>query len=328
MTQAMKTFTRGAKSLDISMLGFGGAPLGNMNRVLGEDEAEDTVRQAWDVGMRYFDTAPYYGHGLSEMRIGAVLRTKPRSDYVLSTKVGRLLEPCAPGEEDSGIYLNTPPLRVRYDYSYDGVMRSFASSLERLGTGRIDILYVHDIGTLTHGEEADDRFRELTDGGGWRALEELRSAGDVAFIGAGVNENAVCEQLLGHTDPDLFLLAGRYTLLDRSAAVSLLPRCIARGVCIVLGGPYNSGILATGPIPGAYYDYAPASPEILARTAELEAICAQHNVTLPQAALHFPLQHTAILSVIPGSQTREQVERNVETFAKAPPPEFWNDLPG
>jgi D-threo-aldose 1-dehydrogenase len=321
-----RLFERRGHRLDISTLGFGGAPLGNMHRILSEGEAQATVEAAWDAGIRYYDTAPYYGHGLSEMRIGAVLKKQPRDSYVLSTKVGRVLEPCAVGDEESGIYLKTPVFRVRYDYSYAGVMRSYAESLGRLGTDRIDILYVHDIGSLTHGEAADERFRELIDGGGWRALEELRAAGDVKFIGAGVNENAVCEQLLAHAGPDLFLLAGRYTLLDQSAAERLLPACLARGVGIVIGGPYNSGILATGPIAGAQYDYADAPPEILARVHKLNDICAQHGVALVEAALHFPLQHPAIVSVIPGSQTVDQVTRNLATFGRQPSQALWRDL--
>jgi D-threo-aldose 1-dehydrogenase len=312
-------------SLAISTFGFGGAPLGNMHRVLSEAEAQDTVQSAWDADLRYYDTAPFYGHGLSESRIGAVLRQQLRSSYVLSTKVGRLLKPCAAGEENSGIYLNTPQLRVDYDYSYDGVMRSYESSLERLGVGHIDILYVHDIGSLTHGDAAAHHFSALM-GGGWRALDELRRSGAVRAIGLGVNENAICEQVLSEADPNIFLLAGRYTLLDQSAAERLLPACEARGVGIVLGGPYNSGILATGPTEQAYYDYAPASAQIKARTTQLQDICAAHGVSLAEAALHFPLRHPAILAVIPGSQTREQVALNVKTFSKVPPEALWQDF--
>ncbi len=325
MNFATRALQAGASSLSISTFGFGGAPLGNMHRVLSEEEARLTVEAAWDAGLRYFDTAPFYGHGLSEIRIGAVLRSKRRDDFVISTKVGRILEPCAPGEEHAGIYLNTPPFSVRYDYSYDGVMRSYESSLKRLGLDQIDILYVHDIGSLTHGDQAYAYYRDLIDGG-WRALDELRSAGAVTAVGLGVNENAICEQLLRDADPNIFLLAGRYTLLDQSAAERLLPTCIERGVGIVLGGPYNSGILATGPVTGAYYDYEPASAEILERTAALQKICESHGVALAAAALHFPLRHPAILSVIPGSQTPDQVARNVSTFAKVITEALWEEL--
>jgi D-threo-aldose 1-dehydrogenase len=320
-----RTLRRDNRTVALSAMGFGGVPLGNMNRILTDNEAHATVQAAWDAGLRYFDTAPYYGHGLSEMRIGAVLRDKPREEFILSTKVGRLLEPCAPGDEDSGIYLNTPQVRVRFDYSYDGVMRSYASSLQRLRTDRIDILYVHDIGSLTHGDADDAHYRDLMEGG-WRALSELRAAGDVSAIGLGVNENAICERVLRDADPDIFLLAGRYTLLDQSAAAQLLPECLARGVGIVLGGPYNSGILATGPIENAQYDYAAASPDILARVMVLQDVCERHGVKLVEAALHFPLRHPAILSVIPGSQTPDQVAMNLATFARVPPYALWEEL--
>ena len=255
--------TQAGRTLDFSALGFGAAPLGNMNRVLSEVEARATVRQAWSLGLRYFDTAPLYGHGLSEQRVGAALRDEARDSFLLSTKVGRLLEPCAPGEEDSGIYRGVPPFRIAYDYSYDGVMRSHAESLARLGLDRIDILYVHDIDTMTHGSAAaaEARTRELIDQGGWRALDELRAAGDVAAIGAGVNEWQPCVRLMQLADPDIFLLAGRYTLLEQEALASLMPACLSRGIGVVVGGPFNSGILATGADrQGALYNYARGTP--------------------------------------------------------------------
>jgi D-threo-aldose 1-dehydrogenase len=325
MSFAQRVLEGTERKIALSVFGFGGAPLGNMHRVLSDVEAHEAVQAAWDAGLRYFDTAPFYGHGLSESRMGSVLRQQPRDTYILSTKVGRVLEPCLPGQEESGIYLNTPPFRIRFDYSYDGVMRSYEDSLKRLGVDRIDILYVHDIGALTHSSQADDYFQTLLESG-WRALDNLRSSGAVSAIGLGVNENAVCEQMLSATDPNIFLLAGRYTLLDQSAAMRLLPRCIERGVGIVLGGPYNSGILATGPIPNALYDYAPASPDILSRAVALQNVCEAHGVSLAEAALHFPLRHPAILSVIPGSQTAAQVALNVATFAKKPAEGLWADM--
>jgi D-threo-aldose 1-dehydrogenase len=325
MTIDTHSFRIGAETLNISKLGFGGVPLGNMNRVLTDAEAHETVEAAWDAGLRYYDTAPFYGHGLSENRIGAVLSQKPRDQFVISTKVGRVLEPCAPGEENAGIYLNPPLFKVRFDYSYGGVMRSYEDSLKRLGLDRVDILYVHDIGDLTHGDLAADYYRDLMTGG-WRALDELRSSGAIKAIGLGVNENAICETVLADADPNLFLLAGRYTLLDQSAAERLLPECVKRGVGIVLGGPYNSGILATGPIPNAQYDYAAAGPEILAKATKLQGLCAAHGVSLPEAALHFPLRHPAVVSVIPGSQTPEQVALNLATFEKVVPDSLWVEL--
>jgi D-threo-aldose 1-dehydrogenase len=320
--------TQAGRTLSFSALGFGAAPIGNMNRVLGEAEAEATVRQAWSLGLRYFDTAPLYGHGLSEQRVGAALRGEARDSYLLSTKVGRLLQPCAPGEEDSGIYLGVPPFRITYDYSYDGVMRSHEASLARLGLDRIDILYVHDIDAMTHGsrDAAEARTRELIDQGGWRALDELRAAGDVAAIGAGVNEWQPCARLIELADPDIFLLAGRYTLLEQEALASLLPACVSRGIGVVVGGPYNSGILATGPIAGAIYDYAPAPEPVLRRTAAIEAVCRRHGVPLARAALQFPLGHPAVVSVIPGGQTADQVVQNLALLNAPIPDTLWRDL--
>jgi D-threo-aldose 1-dehydrogenase len=320
--------TRAGRTLAFSALGLGAAPIGNMNRVLSEAEAEATVRQAWALGLRYFDTAPLYGHGLSERRVGAALRGEARDSYLLSTKVGRLLEPCAPGEEDSGIYVGVPPVKVAYDYSYDGVMRSHEASLERLGLDRVDILYVHDIDAMTHGsrDAAETRTRHLIDQGGWRALDELRAAGDVAAIGAGVNEWEPCARLMELADPDIFLLAGRYTLLEQEALATLLPACVSRGVGVVVGGPYNSGILATGPVAGAIYNYAPASAPILRLTGAIEVVCARHGIPLAQAALQFPLGHPAVVSVIPGGQTPDQVVQNLALLNAPIPDTLWRDL--
>ncbi len=320
--------TRGGVLLDFTRLGFGGAPLGNMHRALDEGEARATVRAAWDLGLRYFDTAPLYGHGLSEQRIGAALVGEKRADYLLSTKVGRVLEPCTPGDEASGIYVDTPALRVRWDYRRDGVLRAFEGSLARLGVDRIDVLYVHDIEAAAHGSEAaaEARLRELIDGGGWAALADLRAAGLVGAIGAGANSCRPCERLLELADPDLFLLAGRYTLLDQSALDRLMPACEARGVGVVLGGPYNSGILVTGPRPGAYYDYAPASEAILERVRRIEAIAHLHGVALAEAALQFPLAHRAVVSVIPGGQNRTHVEQALAAVARPIPRAFWDEL--
>lgn len=328
MTDSASPAAISPRGLQLSTLGFGAAPLGNMHRALSEADAEATVREAWTLGLRYFDTAPLYGHGLSERRLGMALRGERRADYVISTKVGRRLEPCAPGEEAAGIYVNVPPLQVAFDYTHDGVMRSFEASLERLGLDRIDIVYVHDIDPVTHASEAAAaaRFRDLLEGGGWRALSDLRAAGAISAIGAGVNLCTPCERLLDLADPDIFLLAGRYTLLDQSALDRLLPRCLERRVGVVIGGPFNSGILATGPRRGALYDYAPAPPDVLARAALLAAACQRHGVPLAQAALQFPIAHPAVISVIPGGQTAQEVARNVATFEAPTPLGLWADL--
>jgi D-threo-aldose 1-dehydrogenase len=320
--------TKAGRTLTFTTLGFGTAPIGNMHRVMSDADAEATVASAWDRGGRYFDTAPLYGHGLAERRTGAALRDKPRGAFLLSTKVGRLLEPCAPGEEASGIYEGVPPFKVRFDYSYDGVMRSFEESLGRLGLDRVDILYVHDIDAMTHGsrEAAEARTRELIDHGGWRALDELRAAGDVAAIGAGVNEWEPCVRLMELANPDIFLLAGRYTLLEQHALISLLPACAAKGIGVVIGGPFNSGLLATGARPGAIYNYAPAPADILKRAAALEVVCARHGVRLAQAALQFPLGHPAVVCVIPGAQSAAEVQQNRDLLDAAIPDTLWADL--
>ena len=318
-----RTFaTPKGRQLAFTRLGFGGAPLGNMHRALAEWEADAVVEAAWDAGLRYFDTAPLYGHGLSEQRLGRFLAGRPRGEFLLSTKVGRLLEPCAPGEEGAGIYKATPPLKVRFDYSRDGVLRSVETSLARLGLDRVDILYVHDLEPRSQGAAYEARWRELSDGG-WRALDELRASGAVAAIGLGVNEAAPCERMLAELDPDLFLLAGRYTLLEQAPLHGLLPACQRRGVGIVIGGPFNSGVLAR---PGGSFDYAAAPSDVLARVERLRAVCGRHGVALPAAALHFAAAHPAVASVIPGGQTPEEVAANAALMDAAPPAELWDEL--
>ena len=309
-------------------LGFGAAPIGNLYKAITEDEAQATLSAAWKLGVRYFDTAPLYGLGLSETRLNHFLRDKKRKDYIISTKVGRLLEVCAP-EQRTGIgkFFNTPTRRERFDYSYDGVMRSLESSLERLGLDAIDIVFVHDVDVFTHGSVAarDVHVKSLM-AGGYKALTKLRDEKVIKAFGAGVNEWQVCEILADAGDFDLFLLAGRYTLLEQEALKSFLPLCEERGIGIVLGGPYNSGILATGPKPGAYYNYDPAPKSVLERVRKIEAVCKAHKVKLSEAALRFPLHHPAVVSVIPGAVTPKQVALNVKTASAKLPKALWRDL--
>jgi D-threo-aldose 1-dehydrogenase len=321
-----RTFvTPQGRGLAFTRLGFGGAPLGNMHRILAEDEAIATATAAWNAGLRYFDTAPLYGHGLSEERIGRALAGRPRAEFLVSTKVGRRLEPCAPGEAGAGIYKGVPPLEVVFDYSRGGVLQALEASLARLGLDRVDIVYVHDLERRTHDSDAayEARWRELTDGGGWRALTELRASGAVAAIGLGVNETAACERVLAELDPDLFLLAGRYTLLEQAPQAHLLPECARRGVGIVIGGPFNSGVLARQ---GGSYDYADAPHEVLARVGRLAAVCERFGVPLAAAALQFAAAHPAVASVIPGAQAPPEVEANVGLMDVAIPPGLWGAL--
>ncbi|HZA67080.1 MAG TPA: aldo/keto reductase, partial [Geminicoccaceae bacterium] len=314
----------GRTGLAVTQLGFGGAPLGNMYRAIADAEAEATVRAAYDAGIRLFDTAPLYGFGLSEHRVGAALRDKPRDSFVLSTKVGRLLEPRHPDTLDHGQFEGSLPFAEVYDYGYDGIMRSIEHSLHRLGTWRIDILLVHDLDVWTHGSEQARAERVQTFmAGGYRAMEKLRAEGTVKAIGAGVNETAACQDLAERGDFDCFLLAGRYTLLEQAPLDTLLPLCERRRIALLIGGAYNTGILATGAIEGAYFQYAPATPEIMDRVRRIEAVCARHGVRLPTAALQFPLGHPSVASVVVGMRAPAEVATNVEAIAPEVPADFW-----
>lgn len=316
------------KALNFTELGFGTAPLGNLYKAISEDEAQATLQAAWDTGCRYFDTAPLYGLGLAETRLNHFLRGRPRDDYVLSTKVGRLLEVCA-AEERTGIgkFFDTPSRREVYDYSYDGVMRSFEISLERLGVDRIDILFAHDLDIFNHGSQAvvDTMLAQFMEGG-HKALVALRDQGVITAFGAGINEWEPAQWLAERGDLDVFLLAGRYTLLEQESLESFLPLCVERGIGIVLGGPYNSGILATGPIASAYYFYDPAPQDILDRVARIQSVCEAHGVKLIEAALRFPLHHPNVVSTIPGGQSAAQVHNNAEVLAATIPDALWTDL--
>ncbi|KAJ54750.1 pyridoxal 4-dehydrogenase [Actibacterium mucosum KCTC 23349] len=315
--------------LTFTELGFGAVPVGNIYQAISDEEARATLDAAWDGGIRHFDTAPLYGLGLSEIRLNPFLRHKPRDQYVLSSKVGRLLRPCAP-EERSGIgkWFDVPNRQEVFDYSYDGVMRSIELSLERLGASRLDIIYAHDLCIFSHGskEASDARINELFETRGYDAMIELRDQGVVKAIGAGVNEWEVCQTLAERGDFDLFLLAGRYTLLEQEALSSFLPLCEQRGIGIVTGGPYNSGILATGAKPGAFYNYDPAPQPILDRVAAIEAVCANHSVNLVDAAFQFPLRHPTHVSVIPGAKSPAEVAANIAAANAEIPGDFWAEL--
>ncbi|SFR32234.1 D-threo-aldose 1-dehydrogenase [Yoonia tamlensis] len=309
----------------LTAMGFGAASLGNLYRAMTDAQARETVDAALNAGVGYFDTAPFYGLGLSEERIGKALA--PHKDVVISTKVGRLLHDCPPAQATPEMYVDVPSRKITFDYTYDGIMRSFASSLNRLGSARPQILLLHDIDAGTHGKEKSDaHLRDLFDRGGYAALSELRENGDIAAIGAGVNDWKICEQLLGEADFDCFLLAGRYTLLEQEALDSFLPLCEARDVGIILGGPYNSGILATGAVAGARYNYEPAPPHILAKVQSIADICAAHNVPLIAAALQFVMGHPAIRSVIPGAANPAEIASNLAVFQTAIPAGLWSDL--
>lgn len=318
----------GTGGLTLTELGFGTAPIGNLYRAVSDADARAILDMAWDGGIRYFDTAPLYGLGLSETRLNAFLRGKMRDELVLSTKVGRLMQACPPGERIGvGKWFDVPSRREAYDYSYDGVLRSIEFSLERLGVDRIDILYGHDIDIFTHGsQDAMERHLRTFLEGGHKALVELREQKVISAFGLGINEWQPAEWLVDHGDPDIILLAGRYTLLEQEALTSFLPKCVERGVGIVVGGPYNSGILATGPREGAFYNYEPAPQNVLDRVAHIQAVCTRYDVRLVDAALQFPLCHPAVLSVIPGGQAVAEMQSNLQAASATVPPELWAEL--
>jgi D-threo-aldose 1-dehydrogenase len=315
----------GATGLTVSQFGFGGAPLGNLFRSVPDAEADALLEAVWEAGFRVFDTAPFYGFGLSERRLGDFLRSKPRDSFVLSTKVGRLLRPNPGDHPDRRYYVDALPFEPEFDYSYDGVIRSFEDSLQRLGLDRIDVVLMHDIGRFAQGENHAHTF-ETAMWGGARAMERLRAEGSISAIGLGVNEWEVCEAAMDHMAWDCFLLAGRYTLLEQEALASFLPRCEKAGSSVIIGGAFNSGILATGARPGARYNYAPAPPEVLARVDRIEAVCIRHGVRLPAAALAFPLTHPAVACVIPGMQSPAEVATVVDLLSDTIPAALWADL--
>jgi D-threo-aldose 1-dehydrogenase len=319
----------GATGLKVTELGFGTAPLGNLFRPLAEEIARATLAAAEKAGFGYYDTAPFYGFGLSERRLGDALRW--RKDIILSTKVGRLLKPVS-GPVDETVprhgYATPMPFEPVYDYSYDAVMRSFEESLQRLGLSRIDLLYIHDIGRLTHGEQNAARMAELTTGGGLKALEELRAAKAISGFGMGVNEVPACLEVMAHARLDVILLAGRYTLLEQTPLDDLFPLCEKAGTAIVVGGPYNSGILAVGTKTGAplFYDYESAPSAVIEKVRKIEAVCDRHNVPLAAAALQFPLAHSLVASVIPGLDSPHRVEQALALYRHAIPAALWRDL--
>ena len=318
----------GNGGLTFTELGFGAAPIGNLFRALADDEAHAVLTAAWEGGVRYFDTAPLYGLGLSETRLNRLLRDKPRNSYVLSSKIGRLLRAVPPDQRDGvGKWVDVPARKEVFDYSYDGTMRSLEFSLERLGVDRIDILYAHDLDIFTHGSAAAMQARlDAFMAGGYRALVSLRDQGVIRAFGAGINEWEPAQWLVERGDFDIFLLAGRYTLLEQEAQESFLPLCQSRGIGIVVGGPYNSGILATGPRPGAHWNYAPAPDWVLTKAARLQEVCTAHGVRLVDAAFQFPLRHPTVVSVIPGGQGLAEMTSNLSAAQTKIPDALWSDL--
>ncbi len=304
--------------MDLSILGFGASSLGNLYQAMSDDDATGVLKHALDLGIAYVDTAPHYGHGLSERRVGMV-----NPNVILSTKVGRVLKPIAPpppGTARHG-FVDADPYEPHFDYSYDGVMQSFAASCGRLRREQVDIVFAHDLGALTHGADHPAHLRAFLEGG-FKALSELKAAGRVRAIGLGVNEWQVCEEVMRHVDLDVVLLAGRYTLLDQTALDSFLPLCAQRNVNVVIGGPYNSGVL----VDRDRYDYQSVPAKITARVAELKIVCRAHGVPLAAAALQFALGHPNVASVIPGMASQGEVDANLANIRQAIPAGLWDDL--
>ncbi|MGW4671566.1 aldo/keto reductase [Streptomyces sp. NPDC004324] len=308
--------TLGRSGVGVGALSFGAAGIGNLYTPVTEEAAHDAVAAAWEAGIRSFDTAAHYGLGLSERRLGAALRERPRAAYTLSTKVGRLLEPTGTGGDDLANGFAVPATHRRvWDFSADGVRRALEAGLERLGLDRVDVVYLHD--PDDHGEQA---FHE-----GYPALEKLRSEGVVGAIGAGMNQTGMLTRFVRETDVDVVLCAGRYTLLDHGALAELLPAAQARGTSVVVGGAFNSGLLAD-PRPGATYDYAAAPPELLERALRLQETARRHGTTLRAAALAFPAAHPAVVSVLVGARSAHEVRDCAEQFATPVPAAFWREL--
>ncbi|MFI0960021.1 aldo/keto reductase [Streptomyces sp. NPDC021080] len=306
----------GGSGVPVSALSFGAAGIGNLYSEVTDEQAYEAVTAAWTSGIRYFDTAPHYGLGLSERRLGAALRDLPRARYTVSTKVGRLLEPVDTGGDDLADGFAVPATHRRvWDFSADGVRRSLDASLERLGLDHVDVVYLHD--PDDHGEQA---LRE-----GFPALAELRAQGVVRAIGVGMNQTRMLTRFVRETDVDVVLCAGRYTLLDQDALTGLLPAARARGISVVIGGAFNSGLLAD-PRPGATYDYAAAPGALLDRALRLQEIAGRHGTTLRAAALAFPAAHPVVASVLAGARTAAEVRDCAEQFAAPVPEAFWRDL--
>ena len=318
----------GKTGVSLTQLGFGGAPLGELFVRVDEATAAATLQAAWDAGVRYFDTAPYYGRGLSEIRTGRFLDNKPRSEFVLSSKVGRwFFPPANPDSFDTGFWAGGLRFDHVHDYSYDGVMRSYEQSQMRLGMNRIDLLLIHDLDFWFHTTEAKvAAYLGQLFTSGWRALDELRSHGLIRGIGAGINELGMMPRFLDAVGLDFFLVALRYTLMEQDVLEAEFPYCERAGVGVVVGGVYNSGITATGAVAGAKYNYADATPEVMERVRRIEATCKAHHTPLAAAALQFPLAHPIVASVIPGAVSADQVRQNVENFRCAIPAALWSDL--
>ncbi|MBN9064795.1 MAG: pyridoxal 4-dehydrogenase [Rhizobiales bacterium 65-9] len=311
--------------LELSILGFGGVPLGGLYTQVSDADARATVAAALAAGVNFIDTAPLYGHGLSEHRIGEALRATPRDAFILSTKVGRLLRPVAKQQGASELFAAPLPFDYVYDYSTAGARRSLEDSLQRLGMARIDMLLIHDVVPRWHGERFEERYREAM-AGAYPELARLREDGLVRAIGVGVKDANVCARFARDGDFDCIMIAGQHTLLNHEAIDEFLPLAAEKRIAVLMAAPFNSGVLATGAAEGAAYYYQPAPPDILARVRRIEAVCAAHGVPLAAAALQYPLGHPAVASVVAGARTAQEIEENARLATMPIPPALWADL--
>lgn len=323
--QPARSMTNHDLGIRLSRLGYGAAPIGNLYHAVEDEDAHAALSAAWSHGIRYFDTAPFYGHGLSEQRLGHIFSTWPRDSFVVSTKVGRIIEAESQKKGDVTDGFAVGGSRAVFDYSGTGVHRSFAASLERLGLDHVDMLFLHDVGRLTHGDRHHAVLRQALEEA-LPAMADLRDQGLISAIGLGVNEQEVCLEILPHFDLDYIMLAGRYTLLEQIQSVELMDEALRRSVNIIVAGPYNSGLLADSRRPGTMYNYAPVDQETLARAQRIYAICAEEGVDVGAAALHFPLAHPSVVSVVAGQRNVSEVEIATARRDEQIPPAFWQHL--
>jgi len=313
----------GQTALELPPLGLGTAHLGELYAKVDEEDARATLETAWKLGVRYYDTAPWYGRGLSEHRVGGFLRTKPRSEFWLTTKLGRTLHrPRNPRTFDRGPWVGGLSFEVKFDYSYDGLMRSYEQALQRMGVDTVDALLIHDLDERYHGDQYQGHLADLVESG-MQALEELKASGDIKAIGMGINTGHALEKTARSVDLDFVLVAMPYTLLDQSSLHTGMAACAARGISVIIGSPFASGILATGPVSNSRYDYGAASPEVQAKVHALQDTCREHGVSLAAAALQFPLAHPSVVSIIPGAARPSEVTQNVTALSATIPEALW-----
>ncbi len=318
----------GRTTAQVTRLGFGSAPLGDLFEAISEEKAQQTLQAAWDAGVRYFDTAPYYGYGKSEHRVGHFLRQQSRQDFVISTKIGRVFHAARDlATFDKGQWADGLPFEFHYDYTYDGIMRSYEDSLQRLGLPSVDMLLIHDLDFWFHQNDTRvSAYLAQLFTSGWRALDELRTSKQIKGVGAGINELGMMPRFLDLVDLDFFLVASPYNLLTQDVLDKEFPLCAERGVEIVIGAVFASGILATGAVPGARFAYSPASPEIMEKTRHIEAVCQRHGTPLAAAAMQFLLANPLVAAIIPGAIAPEQVQTNVKLLQHPIPSALWSEL--